>query len=239
VDATLQSHRDNRLLAAIGRQTFQLMQPHLRSISMIQGHELYEPGDDIDQIYFPQSGLISLLVLGKNGSSVETSTVGREGALGLQGGFGPRRSFTRAIVQIAGKFSAIGATRFAVIAQDDRSLRDLIAHYTELVWAEAQQTAACNAQHEAAARLCRWLLQSADRIGQERVPLTQEFLAQMLGVRRTTVTLLAQSLQNDGLIKYSRGQIEILDRKKLERCSCECYSILQHSALPLAIGIKI
>src|SRR5262249_5091811 len=184
------------------------MQPHLRSVSLALGHELYEPGDDIDQIYFPQSGLISLLVLGKNGSSVETSTVGREGALGLQGGLGPRRSFTRAIVQIAGKFSAIGATRFSVIAQDDRSLRELIAHYTELVWAEAQQIAACNATHEAAARLCRWLLQTADRIGQERVPLTQEFLAQMLGVRRTTVTLLAQSLQKAGVIKYSRGRIE-------------------------------
>src|SRR5207237_4037804 len=97
----------------------------------------------------------------------------------------------------------------------------------------------CNAVHDTAARLCRWLLQSADRIGRDQVTLTQEFLAQMLGVRRTTVTLLAQSLQKKGLITYSRGQIEILDRKKLGDCACECYHIIQHERLPLKIGVII
>ena len=188
MDTYVESHQDNQLLAALTPNAFALMRPDLRSVSLKQGHELYDPGDDIDQIYFPQSGLLSLVVVTKDGRFFETSAVGRDGAVGLQAGLGPRRSFTGATVQIAGKFSVIPADRFASIVQDDRTLRDLISRYIEVLWAEAQQIAACNAGHDASARLCRWLLQCADRIGLDLVELTQEFLAQMLGARRTTVT---------------------------------------------------
>jgi CRP-like cAMP-binding protein len=231
VDTNLQSHRDNRLLAALAPKTFDLMRPDLRSISLKQSRELYEPGDDIDQIYFPQSGLLSLLIVTNDGRFFEISTVGREGAVGLQAGFGPRSSFTRATVQIAGSFSVIRADRLAGIVQDHPPLRDVISRYIELLWEEAQQIAACNAGHDASERLCRWLLQCADRIGSDTVDLTQEFLAQMLGVRRTTVTVLAKSLQDQGVIKYRRGRIQILDRERLKHCACECYQVIQSGRL--------
>ena len=238
-DSVAQSHGNNRLLAAMSPETLALMGRDLRAISLTQGASIYEPGDPLDEIYFPQTGMISLLVVTKDGGSIETATVGREGAVGLHRGLGARRSFTRANTQIAGRFSVIRAAQFAPIVREDAALRDLIARYTEVLWAEAQQIAACNAVHDASSRLCRWLLQSADRIGSHKVTLTQEFLAQMLGVRRTTVTLLAQSIQKKGLIKYSRGQITILDRPGLEACACECYDVIRHDKLPLKIGVKL
>lgn len=238
-ESLAQGHRDNRLLAALPSGTLAQMGSHLRQISIAQGAVMYEPGDAVDDVYFPQSGMISLLVVTKGGNSVETSTVGREGAIGLQCAFGPRRSFTRATTQIGGRFLAIRAKRFEQIALDDAPLRTLIGRYTEILWAEAQQIAACNTAHDAASRLARWLLQCADRIGSDKLALTQELLAQMLNVRRTTVTLLAQALQHKGLIKYSRGQITIVDRDGLEREACECFHVLHHDKLPHTIGVKL
>jgi len=229
--------QDNRLLAALPTELFALMQRDFKQISLAQGQALYEPGEPIDEIYFPLSGMISLLVIAKNGGAIETATIGREGAVGLHGGVGKRVSFTRATIQIPGKFSVIRAAAFAQSVQDHPPLRDLIARYTEVLWAEAQQIAACNAIHDAPARLCRWLLQSADRVGSDHLPLTQDLIAQMLGVRRTTVTLLAQSLQRQGVIKYARGHITIIDREHLRHCACECYAIMQQEKLPLKIGV--
>jgi CRP-like cAMP-binding protein len=238
-DHSTLSHQDNRLLAALPREMFDLMGHDLRQIPLVQGQSIYEPGAPIDQIYFPQSGMISLLVVAKDGEAIETSTIGREGAVGLHGALGKRLSFTRATTQISGKSSVIHAAVFAQLALEHAPVRDLIARYTEVLWAEAQQTAACNATHDAPARLCRWLLQTTDRIGSDHLPLTQELVAGMLGVRRTTVTLLAQGLQRRGVIKYARGHIQILDRKELERRVCECYSIMQQEKLPLKIGIQL
>jgi CRP-like cAMP-binding protein len=124
-------------------------------------------------------------------------------------------------------------------ANGSAAVRDLISRYTEVLWAEAQQTTACNAVHNAAARLCRWLLQTADRLGDDHLPLTQEYLAEMVGVRRTTVTLLAQEMQANGLIEYRRGRITILDRKRLEACACECHRIMHHNRLPMTIGVPL
>jgi CRP-like cAMP-binding protein len=115
----------------------------------------------------------------------------------------------------------------------------MITRYTEVLWAEAQQIAACNAIHDTSSRLCRWLLQTFDRVHSSQLPLTQDFVAQMLGVRRTTVTLLAQELQNKGAIRYSRGNITILDRGALEACACECYRVIQQEKLPLKIGVSL
>ena len=230
-------HQDNRLLAALPREMLDLIGRDLKQISLAQGRPIYEPGVQIDEIYFPQSGMISLLVVTKDGEAVEAATIGREGAVGLNSALGKRLSFTRATTQVPGNFSVIRAAVFAKLAHDYAPVRDLISRYTEVLWAEAQQIAACNAIHDAPARLCRWLLQTADRIGSDHLPLTQDLIAETLGLRRTTVTLLAQQLQRRGLIKYARGHIMILNRQQLEQCACECYAVMQQEKLPLKIGV--
>ncbi|MGB6548532.1 MAG: Crp/Fnr family transcriptional regulator [Xanthobacteraceae bacterium] len=221
----------NRLLAALPGDDLALLEPDLKQVVLPQGVVCFDPGDPINQVYFPHTGMISCLVTTGDGEMVETSSVGREGAIGLQSGLGQRVSFTRVMVQIAGKFSVISASRFEYAAGRSAALRDLIIRYTEMLWAEAQQNAACNAIHDGAARLSRWLLQCADRIGSDQLTLTQEYLADMLGVRRTTVTLLAQELQKKGILRYSRGRITILDRARLEDCACECYGAIRYDNL--------
>jgi len=229
----------NRVLAALPDDVFILLEPDLRQLTLPQGVVCYGAGDPIDQVYFPHTGMISQLITTGDGDMVETSSTGREGAVGLQCGLGSRLSFTRTMVQIPGRFSAISAARFEHAASRSAALRDLIMRYIETVWAEAQQNAACNAVHDGSSRLCRWLLQCADRTGSEQILLTQEFLAEMLGVRRTTVTLLAQDLQKRGIVRYSRGRITILDRPALEACACECYAAIKHENLSQRIGIKL
>jgi CRP-like cAMP-binding protein len=238
-DALMEGHRANRLLAALPPRTLAAMAGDLRETSIPQALVIYEPGDPMEEVYFPQTGLISLLVVAEDDRAIETSAVGREGAVGLHRGLGPRRSFTRATVQIGGRFSTMQANRFESFARAHEPVRDMIACYTEVCLAELQQIAACNAVHDASSRLARWLLQCSNRTDSERLPLTQEFLAQMLSVRRTTVTLMAQTLQRKGLINYSRGQIRILDREGLEGCACECYRVIRHDKLSRAIGVKL
>jgi CRP-like cAMP-binding protein len=238
LNTSIPSRCDNRLLSALPAEALALLAHDLKQIYPAQGTMLLEPGEVIEQIYFPQAGLVSLLIVSRNGATVETAMVGHEGAVGLQRGFGQRKSLTRAVVQVPGRFSAITAQAFERASRSSPAIREMSASYIEVLWAEAQQITACNAIHDASSRLCRWLLQGADRVHfGDRLPLTQEFLAQMLGVRRTTVTLLAQELQKKGAIKYSRGKIAIADRPALEACACECYRIVQHERLPERIGV--
>jgi CRP-like cAMP-binding protein len=211
----------------------------LTQASIAQGAVMFEPGAPLDTIYFPQTGLVSLLILTAAGDTLETTMVGREGAVGLQGGFGARFSFTRAIAQIGGRFTAIRAARFTELVNGNTAVSNLFLRYTELLLAEAQQIAACNAVHNGVSRLARCLLQSADRIGSDQLPLTQETLAEMLGVRRTTVTLLALALKEKGLIRYSRGHIVITNRQSLESSACECYHAVRGDRLPVTLGIKL
>ena len=212
--------------------TFARLERDLKRVSLKHGAALLEPGEPIGTVYFPQTGLISLTVVSRNGDTLETSIIGREGALGLATAFGKRRSYTRATAQIGGNFSTIGAERFERIVNDSAPVRNLILRYTEMLLEDAQQIAACNAMHSASARLSRWLLQSGDRTGSDELPLIQVFLAQMLGVRRTTVTMLAHGMQASGLIQYRRGHIKILDRKGLEECACECYDVMRRERHP-------
>jgi CRP-like cAMP-binding protein len=230
------SRQANRLLDALPAETFARLRGDLDEVPLAQGTMLYDAGEPVDRVYFPHSGMVSLLVVTGNGGTVETSTIGREGAVGVHRGLGARRSFTRAVAQVPGRFSVISAQRFEQAVRDSPAMRDLIIRYTELLWAEAQQIAACNAVHSASARLCRWLLQTADRIDSEAVPLTQEFLAQMLGLRRTSVTLLMQALEQRGPIRHTRGQIAIVDRPSLEAYACECYQVIRRQKLQLRIG---
>jgi CRP-like cAMP-binding protein len=231
-------HLDNRLLAALPPDIFAALERDLADVTLEQGTVLFEPGDPIERVYFPQTGVVSLLIV-TVGHMLEISTIGREGAVGFQRGLGERLAFARTTVQNTGRFSVISAARFEQIAGQNAATRDLIAQYSEVLCAEAQQTAACNALHDASSRLCRWLLQTADRLDSDVVPLTQEFMSHMLGVRRTTLTLLARTLQNKKAIRYSRGRIRIIDRALLEASACECYRVIRHDALPRRIGLKL
>jgi CRP-like cAMP-binding protein len=206
-----------------------LLQPHLKEVELKQGTMLHEQGESIERVYFLNSGMVSLLAVMQQGNAVETATVGREGAIGAMSGLGPRRAFTRGVVQMPGTASQIQTAKFQSIVSASQAIRDIIVRHNEVLLAQVQQSAACNALHEAESRFCRWLLQSRDRSDGDIVPITQEFLAQMLGVRRTTVTLVAQSLQDAGLLRYRRGRIEILDRNMLEERACECYDVVRRT----------
>jgi CRP-like cAMP-binding protein len=230
-------NRRNRLLAALRPPEMMLLEPHLKEVPLDQGTILQEQGELIERVYFPNSGMISMVAVMQQGDAVETATVGREGAVGVMAGLGPRHAFTRAVVQMPGTAYQMSSTRFHLIAEKNSAIRDIIIRHNEVLLAQVQQSAACNALHEAEARFCRWLLQSRDRSDSDIVPITQEFLAQMLGVRRTTVNFVAQSLQDAGLLRYRRGRVEIVDREKLLERACECYEVVRRNIeryLPIA-----
>jgi CRP-like cAMP-binding protein len=214
-------------LAALPAKDFGLLAPHLKEVGLEQGAILQEQGERIEQVYFPHDGIISLLAVMRQGDAIETATIGYEGVVGSFSGLGPRRSQTRAVVQVAGAAARISAARFRKAAQDSEAVCKIIVRYGETLLIQVQQTAACNALHDVEARLSRWLLQARDRLASNRIQLTHEFLSQMLGVRRTTVTVVAHMLQQAGLIRYHRGQIEIIDRPGLEARACECYRAIR------------
>lgn len=218
----------NHLLAGISPAGIALLQPYLKEVPLKQGTVLFEQGETIDHAYFPHSGMISIVIVMADGEkSIETATVGREGVVGAVVGLGPRKSTARVVVQVAGTASRISARHLQTLVAQNAHLRDFIVRNQEMLLHQAQQSVACNALHDARSRLCRWLLQTHDRLDSNVVALTQEFLAQMLGVRRTTVTELARGLQKKGLVRYKRSKIEILDREALEECACECYDALR------------
>jgi CRP-like cAMP-binding protein len=163
----------------------------------------------------------------RQGDAIETATIGYEGAVGSFAGLGQRRSHTRAVVQVAGSATRIAAPHFRKAVQDSDAVCKIVVRYGEMLLIQVQQTAACNALHAVEARLSRWLLQARDRLDSNTIKLTHEFLSQMLGVRRTTVTVVANVLQQAGLIRYHRGQIEIVDRQGLEARACECYEAIR------------
>ena len=225
---------DNRLLASLPRDHFDRLLPHLATVHLQQGTVLTEAGDEVDQIYFPHHGMLSLLSVLRDGKAIETATVGCEGVVGAMAGLGLYKSLVRVVVQMPMACSRIAAPHFRSAAAASDSIRNLCIRYNEVLLSQARVTAACNALHSIEARFCRWLLQSADRAASDTVPLTQEFLAEMLGVRRTSVTEVASKVQASGAITYSRGVIKILDRPALLRTSCECYETLVDQSAVLA-----
>jgi len=217
---------DNKLLSSLPRDQFDLLAPHLVTQPLAQGLVLIEAGEEFEYVYFPHYGMLSLLAVLKDGKAIETATVGCEGVVGAMSGLGLYKSLVRVVVQLPVGISKISATQFRKVASSSEAVRGLSVQYNEVLLSQARVTAACNALHVVEARFCRWLLQSADRSGGSTVNLTQEFLAEMLGVRRTSVTEVASKIQNTGAIKYSRGVINIMDRPALEKMSCECYQTL-------------
>jgi CRP-like cAMP-binding protein len=217
---------DNKLLAALPRDQLDLLAPHLSTRQLAQGVVLLETGDEFDEVYFPHSGMLSLLVVMSDGKAIETATVGREGVVGAMAGLGLYKSSVRVVVQLPVAVTTIAASQFRKAVDHSHEVRDLCIRYNEALLAQARVTAACNALHPVESRFCRWLLQSADRAESSTVQLTQEFLAEMLGVRRTSVTEVASNIQKLGAITYSRGTIQIIDRAALEGLACECYRTL-------------
>ena len=218
---------ENRLLKGLEPADFALLGPHLRQARLLQGLILQEQEAAVEKVYFPLSGVISLMSVLEGGAMVETAMVGREGVVGAFAGLGPWNAFTRAVVQIPGVAAVIPTSCLqSAVGQSDR-IRNLILRYKEGLLAQVQQTAACNALHPLEARLARWLLQASDRMDDPHLPLTQDCLAQMLAVRRTTVTLIAGKLQDENLITYRRGHIALVNRVGLERLACECYRTIR------------
>jgi CRP-like cAMP-binding protein len=217
----------NRFLAALPPADLALLSPHLRDVPLERGAVLHEPDDELEHVYFPHSGMVSLLVVMLNGASVETATMGRAGIVGAAAGLGSRCGLGRAVVQLPGEAARLTADRFHAAVNESQAIRDLVVRYNDALIMQIQQSVACSALHTLDARLARWLLQSHDCMDGQSIPLTQEFLAQMLGVRRTTVTLTARLLQGAGVIHYSRGVVHIVDRATLEQTACECYATVR------------
>lgn len=218
----------NQLLRSLPPADLDLLAPHLKDVSLHQSEILVEPGAPFEYVYFPHTAIISLLAVMRDGQTVETATVGRAGAVGSVAGFGPWRAFARVVVQMPGTAARIPSSRFRAAIRHSDHLTTVVLRCAQSVVVQIMQTAACNALHNVEQRLCRWLLLTQDASDTNVIPLTQELLAQMLGVRRTSVTVAAAKLQALGVIRYNqRGRIEIVDRKALERAACECYEDLR------------
>ena len=217
----------NSLLDALPAEHLAMIAPHLSQMDLERGRLLYDPGDPIDHVYFPHDGVISLMTLMESGAAIESAIIGPEGALGLMAAVAPRQSLSRAIVQTPMRAARISAERLHEAWTRSARLRDLVDRHTEALYGHAIQSVACNALHSVEARFCRWLLTCHDRISTDTVALTQEFLADMLGVQRTTVTAVARSLQEKGVIRYRRGVVDIVDRQGLRALTCECYGVIR------------
>jgi CRP-like cAMP-binding protein len=215
----------NRFLMALPPNDFSLLAPQLRTVELERGATLYDTGDEIEHVYFPHSGMVSLVAVMQSGATVETLTVGRGGIVGATAGLGSRQAFGRAVVQLPGIAARIPRAQFRAAAKESAAIHDLVVGYNDLLIGQVQQSVACNALHLLEGRLCRWLLQTHDCVEGDAIPLTQEFLGQMLGVRRTTVTIAARLLQSAGMIRYRRGMVQVIDRPALEDIACECYAV--------------
>ena len=217
----------NRLLAALPRKDFELLLPHLAILQIEQATVICEACTEFDHVYFPLSGMISLVIVMRDGKAIETATVGREGVVGAMSGLGLHVSQVRAIAQLPMFAARIAPAQLRKAASSSKPISDLCLHYNEVLLAQARVTAACNALHHVEARFCRWLLQTRDRAESDTIMLTQEFLSEMLGVRRTSVSLVANTLQTAGLIRYRRGHIRLLNIEGLRESACECYATIK------------
>ncbi len=219
--------RLNNLLAALPEADLQRWLPHLEWVSLPLGQVMYESGREMSHVYFPVSAIVSLLYVMENGSSAEIAVVGHEGVVGISLFMGGESTPSRAVVQSAGEGYRL---RAAVVKEEfNRShpVMHLLLRYTQALITQMAQTAVCNRHHSLSQQLCRWLLLSLDRLQGNELVMTQELIANMLGVRREGVTEAALLLQKAGIIRYSRGHITVLDRAALEARTCECYRVVK------------
>jgi CRP-like cAMP-binding protein len=223
-------HSSNHLLASLPADKMAAFLPHLRVIELPHETVLFERGDSINAVYFPHNCLVSLVVGLSSGEIIEAAMIGCDSVAGASAAFGNKISLNKAIVQVPGSASALDVDRFCALADQNDGFKDTLARHEQFILAQAQQSAACNATHTLEARMARWLLTCRDFLRSDDILLTQEFLAEMLGVRRTSVTLVASALQHAGLIRYRRGHIRVFDVEGLRGCACECYETLKSEA---------
>ena len=217
----------NRLLASLPREEYERLEPYLEAVSLEFKQELYQPNVPIEFVYFPLDGVYSLLSQTSQGQLIEVATVGNEGMVGLPVFLGAKEIPGIAMVQVPGNALKMRAKDLQNQVSRDTSLHDLLLRYTQALFNFISQSALCNRVHSIEQRCCRWLLLTRDRVGGDEFPLTHEFLSQMLGVRRASVTEVAARLQNAGFITYRYRKITILDRAGLEATSCECYELIK------------
>jgi CRP-like cAMP-binding protein len=223
MDQPIQSYR-NRLLQLLPRSDFDALHPHLEAVTLEYRQPLFEANRPLRNVYFPVSGVASLVNTMVDGSAAEVGTIGNEGLVGLPVIFDDELTPMSAYVQVPGTGMRLRAEILHSALQRSAGMRAVILHYAHAFFNQVAQSAACNQFHSIDQRCCRWLLMTHDRVQSGQFLLTQEFLGMMLGVRRASVNLAAQKLKVDGIIDYRRGQVSILSRRKLERRACECYA---------------
>lgn len=217
----------NRLLSALSRELQIRLLPRMEKVNLAVRQVLFEANEPLAHVYFPLSGAMSLLIALGSGETIEIATVGNEGMLGTPVFLGSERGAMRAVCQVAGQALRMRSETFRHSVSEHADLADMARRYTHGILNQIAQTTACNQVHSVQQRMCRWLLMTHDRVGADEFHLTQELLAQMLGVRRPSVTVAAGGLQRAGLIHYQRGRIRIADRARLEAASCGCYDTVR------------
>lgn len=218
---------DNLWIASLDAADRKRIEPHLHERPFSQGQMLYDAGEAVDEVWFPMTGVVSLMTLVDEDRMIETAAIGREGLVGVTCGPMNARAASRAVAQVDGVSACCPSDVFANALEQSEAMRTALAKFTESLFAQIQQVAACNAQHRLDERLARWLLTIHDRADTDRVALTQLDIAGMLGVRRATVSEVGSVLEDKGLIRRGRGWVEVLDRKALEEASCGCYALMR------------
>ena len=233
-------HSTNTLLASLPPEDYRRIAPSLKTVPMKLKNTFHRQDAPIDDVYFPGGGTLSLVKTLNDGQVAEVATVGSEGAVGASVFFGQRFADCDVVVQVTGPDAqAMSADVFIEEMDKHGALFNRVVRYNQALMSQIMQTTVCNSLHSAEQRCCRWLLMTHDRVGADEFPLTQEFLATMLGVRRPTITLIANSLQQAGLIQYRRGAVRIADRAKLEVASCECYETIRDQMRRLLPDFRI
>ena len=217
----------NRLLAAMPAASYQRLQPHLELVNLPLYQPIYDEGDSITEVYFPHSAVVSLVATLEDGSTMESGMVGQEGMTGIPTLLGGKTKAHRAFVQIAGEGWRLSASILQAEFDRGGAFQKLLLRYFQALFTQVAQTGVCNRFHATEERLARWLLLVSDCVQSETFPLTQEFIAQMIGVRRSGVTVAAGALSHAGFIHYTRGHIQIVDRPGLEDFACECYGVVR------------
>lgn len=217
----------NAILASLSASETAALRPHLKATHLTQKTVLYETRDKVKAVYFPINAVVSLVVSLSSGEMTESAMVGKDGAVGLAPALDGKTALCRAIVQLGGDAMVCDMAAFRGAALQSENLIATVMRHEQALFAQALQSTACMAHHEIDARLCRWLLRARDLSESDNLPFTQEYLAEMLGVQRTSVTTVARTLQEAGMVKYTRGKIEILDVEGLREGACECYKTVK------------
>jgi CRP-like cAMP-binding protein len=230
---------ENHVLGALSPQVRERIFPHLKLVDLPLGAALYESGGRMRHIYFPTDSIVSLLYVLESGASAEIAVVGNDGAVGVSLFMGGETTTTRAVVQSAGSAYRLTGARLKREFQRHGELMQVLLRYTQSLITQMAQTAVCNRHHAVEQQLCRWLLLSLDRLATNELIMTHELIANMLGVRREGVTDAAGKLQKQGIIRYSRGRITVLERTELERLCCECYRVVKKETDRLLLPISL